>query len=121
MNIDELYDYIKAKSESVRFDENLTAVINLHLNGPAGESLWRVSLAQGQAQVDQALELANAPPAEDSEAELESSVSVRLSEETLLDLVRGELSTAKAFLLRRVKVKGEMTLLAQLKKLLPAY
>ncbi|MDR1608344.1 MAG: SCP2 sterol-binding domain-containing protein [Deltaproteobacteria bacterium] len=122
MTIDELYAYIQAKSDQITFDENLAAIIDLHINGLESESLWRVSLAEGRAQLATPLKnsAADNSAAEGLEPDLtEASVSIRLSEETLLKLARQEIAPFKAFLLGRIKIKGDVGLLGQLKKLLP--
>lgn len=111
MTIDELYEYIRNKSGQAEFDQSLSAVIDLNINGNGPEAkLWRVKLNNGRACVDDS--------GPDS-AELAPDVAVSLDETTLLKMALGEMAPVKAFLLGRVKIKGDKGLLGQLKYLWP--
>jgi putative sterol carrier protein len=116
MTIEELFDYIKSKSNEIEFDDSLNASITLNIKGSGeGEAKkWLVNLANGRAKV--AADAADEPGPVQVD---ESSVWVSLNEETLLGLAAGEIAPIKAFLLGRVKIKGDMGLLRQLKYLWP--
>ncbi|MDR1395890.1 MAG: SCP2 sterol-binding domain-containing protein [Deltaproteobacteria bacterium] len=111
-NIDDLSAFIRTKSLTARFDESLRGLIELAFKG-GEDRLWRVRIEQGQAQV--AL----------NEAELvlfegmEPDVRVTVDESTILKMAQGKMSPAKAFLLGKVKFKGDIRLLGQLKSLWP--
>ncbi|MDR2142686.1 MAG: SCP2 sterol-binding domain-containing protein [Deltaproteobacteria bacterium] len=112
MTIEELFTRIQAKSESVKFNDSLSALIHIDIKGVSGggDQKWLVSLANGRAQL---------ASGEAGVATREPDVSVALKETTLLSLASREMAPLKAFLLGRVKVKGDISLLGQLKYLWP--
>ncbi|MDR1871382.1 MAG: SCP2 sterol-binding domain-containing protein [Deltaproteobacteria bacterium] len=124
MTIDELYVHIQTKSESVKFDDSLSASILLNIAGDESslEKRWLVELAHGRAKVTDnpgANPGSNPGSNDPSAGPSPPDVSISLKEKTLLSLASGEMAPVKAFLLGRVKIKGDMALLGQLKYLWP--
>jgi putative sterol carrier protein len=122
MTIDELFAYMRGKADQVRLDNSERASIILNISGANEERRWLVSLKDGRAQVGQVGEASQAGQRGQEvsqEASLAPDVDVSLTEETLLSLANGQISPIKAFLLGRIKIKGDSGLLGRLKYLWP--
>ncbi|MDR0548392.1 MAG: SCP2 sterol-binding domain-containing protein [Deltaproteobacteria bacterium] len=109
MTIEELFAKIRTKADQISLDERPPVSILLNILSLETEKYWLVRLANGQATLDEV----------QTGSLFEPDVMVSLSEETLLSLASRELSPLKAFLLGRVKIKGDSGLLSQLKYLWP--
>ena len=107
MKTDELFEILKEKAEAARPDlpAGFSAVALLDLTG-SDAAQWSLSAAEGR------LALAPAPPAG------QPDVTVTLAAETAAGLYLKTVNPMMAFLTGKVKVKGDPTKIALIKKLL---
>ena len=107
MKTAELFEILKEKAEAARPDlpAGFSAVALLDLTGPDAAQ-WSLSAAEGR------LTLAPAPPATPPD------VTVTLAAETAAGLYLKTVKPMMAFLTGKVKVKGDPTKIALIKKLL---
>ena len=104
MNSNDLYAYIEKNAATIKVDESLKASILFDLSGPDGAK-WQVLLDNGNAQV------AKGAPAN-------PDVTVSATMETALGLFQKTVNPMMAFLTGKIKIKGDPSLIGQIKKII---
>jgi putative sterol carrier protein len=106
MDINELFEKINEKTKYIILDSTLKCSILMNITGNETAYLWLITILDGKAKIEK-------------NGMEEPDVTVFTKEAILLKLANKELNMTFAFLSGQVKIKGDTSVLTQLKKLWP--